>query len=176
MPLPSPDIEYRPHPTYPNYRAGADGTIVGPSGKVLQPSSSASGGRLQINLREPGSPRSANTKKLYVSVMVCEAFHGPRPEGMYALHRDGDHHNTAPSNLYWGRLSERLSRHQRHRPSGEANGNARVTAADVREMRRAYAEDGVTQAQLGERFGLSRGHVGQILRGTRWQDLWPVVP
>lgn len=42
----------------------------------------------------------------YVHVMVCEAFHGPPPPGAWALHRDDDHSNNTPENLYWGTPSE----------------------------------------------------------------------
>jgi hypothetical protein len=42
--------------------------------------------------------------------LVCEAFHGPAPEGKpYALHRDEDGANNRPENLYWGTQKENLN-------------------------------------------------------------------
>lgn len=39
--------------------------------------------------------------------LVCEAFHGPAPEGKpNALHRDGNPSNNSPENLYWGDQSD----------------------------------------------------------------------
>lgn len=39
--------------------------------------------------------------------LVCEAFHGPPPEGKpNALHRDGDPSNNTAGNLYWGDQSD----------------------------------------------------------------------
>lgn len=41
---------------------------------------------------------------------VCEAFHGPAPEGKpYVLHKDGDAVNNLPSNLEWGTQKENLN-------------------------------------------------------------------
>jgi hypothetical protein len=40
---------------------------------------------------------------------VCEAFHGPAPDGMpYVLHIDEDAHNNRPENLKWGTQKENL--------------------------------------------------------------------
>lgn len=42
--------------------------------------------------------------------LVCEAFHGPSPEGKpYVLHRDEDSTNNLKSNLYWGTQKENLN-------------------------------------------------------------------
>jgi hypothetical protein len=44
---------------------------------------------------------AAETKR-YVHELVLEAFTGPRPEGNYGRHLDGDHHNNRLENLAWG--------------------------------------------------------------------------
>ena len=42
--------------------------------------------------------------------LVCEAFHGPAPEGRpIVLHLDEDAMNNAPSNLRWGTQKENLN-------------------------------------------------------------------
>lgn len=39
--------------------------------------------------------------------LVCEAFHGPAPEGKpFALHRNDIPNDNRPENLYWGSLSD----------------------------------------------------------------------
>lgn len=39
--------------------------------------------------------------------LVCEAFHGPAPEGKnLVLHKDDNPQNNIPENLYWGDLSD----------------------------------------------------------------------
>lgn len=42
--------------------------------------------------------------------LVCEAFHGPPPEGRpYVIHIDEDAHNNRPENLRWGSQKENLN-------------------------------------------------------------------
>lgn len=47
---------------------------------------------------------------LKVHRLICEAFHGPPPEGKtYVLHLDEDAHNNKPENLKWGSQKENLN-------------------------------------------------------------------
>jgi hypothetical protein len=42
--------------------------------------------------------------------LVCEAFHGPPPEGKpVVIHKDEDAHNNTPENLKWGTQKENLN-------------------------------------------------------------------
>jgi hypothetical protein len=46
---------------------------------------------------------SVNGKTRWVSPLICEAFHGPRPSPlMQCMHLDEDSTNNKPSNLAWG--------------------------------------------------------------------------
>lgn len=54
---------------------------------------------------------------------------------------------------------------------GERNGGGgRLTETDVRSIREE-AERGVTQKQLGERFGVSAAMIGHITRGRAWRHV-----
>lgn len=53
-------------------------------------------------------------------------------------------------------------------PCGEANGSAKLTAADVAAIRSAYAAGGVSQPQLARRFGVNHSTIGRIVRGELW--------
>jgi len=47
--------------------------------------------------------------------MVCEAFHGPAPEGEpWALHRNGQAWDNRPENLYWGTPKDNSDDMTRH--------------------------------------------------------------
>lgn len=49
-------------------------------------------------------------KTLKIAQLVCEAFHGPAPEGKpNVLHRDENSRNNRPDNLYWGTQKENLN-------------------------------------------------------------------
>ncbi|WP_167757036.1 NUMOD4 motif-containing HNH endonuclease [Amycolatopsis sp. CFH S0078] len=58
--------------------------------------------------------RDGNNPLHFVHVMVCEAFHGPRPEGMEVRHLDGDSRNNRADNLAWGTQSENMYDRVRH--------------------------------------------------------------
>ena len=55
-----------------------------------------------------------------------------------------------------------------NRNRGEAAPNARLTEADVREIRRAYAAGGTTQRALAVRFRVGRTTVGKVLGRQLW--------
>lgn len=46
-----------------------------------------------------------------------------------------------------------------------------LTVEDVIEIRRAHDEDGETYANLGRRFGVTRGMIGHIVRGRAWTSV-----
>lgn len=49
-----------------------------------------------------------------VHALVCEAFHGPRPDGQEVRHLDGTRDNNVPGNLAWGTKSENAKDRVRH--------------------------------------------------------------
>ncbi len=70
------------------------------------------GGYLQVTLFLDGK---AETREVHY--LVCEAFHGPRPDGTQARHLDGVQHHNAPGNLAWGtpvENAEDMSQHGTH--------------------------------------------------------------
>lgn len=58
--------------------------------------------------------RDGAQRRRPVHVLVCEAWHGPRPDGMEARHLDDDKTNTAPENLRWGTRSENVRDRRRN--------------------------------------------------------------
>ncbi len=68
--------------------------------RVLSPSIGKRWGYYLINLVVDGKPKTAKLHRL-----VCEAFHGPPPEGRNDVaHADGSRTNNIASNLRWERL------------------------------------------------------------------------
>lgn len=52
-------------------------------------------------------PHKGRTYK--VARLICEAFHGPAPEGMNCLHDDENARNNKSDNLKWGTQKENLN-------------------------------------------------------------------
>lgn len=55
--------------------------------------------------------------------------------------------------------------------AGERNGNARLTDDAVREIRRIFAAGGITQRELGERYGVSQVKISQIILRKSWKHV-----
>lgn len=113
-----------------------------------------------VMLRRDGAFRNR-----LVHAIVCEAFHGPRPDGMDAAHEDGDRDNCAASNVSWKTPAQNAADRTRHGTQvwGANHPNTRISAENVELIKQSAA----TEEALGERFGISPSHAGNIRRGTR---------
>ena len=112
-------------------------------------------------------------KKITVHRMVCEAFHGPPPEGKRIVaHFDGCKTNNRAENLRW--VSDEENKQDSIRLGeivrGEAHGRARFTADDVRRIRQ-LSKDGRTLRDIGEEYGIGHGHVWNIVTRTTWKSV-----
>ena len=102
-----------------------------------------------------------------VCVLVCTAFHGPCPDGMVCRHLDGNSRNDRADNLAWGTPLKNTDDRRRHGTIavGESHGKAKLTDAQIADLRSMAGT--CTQQQAADKFGVSRGYVGQLWAGTR---------
>lgn len=104
-------------------------------------------------------------------------FRGEIPNGLLVCHECDNPPCANPKHLFLGteldnsrdaqrkgRLASGFSRASR----GESHGCAKLTWADVREMRRLGAE-GATNRVLREQFGVSKSQVARVLREESWK-------
>lgn len=89
------------------------------------------------------------------------------------LHRCDIRICCAPICLFEGTQLENIAdREEKKRTArGASSGNARLTDDDVREIRRLYKEVNMTQAQIGERFGIGQSQVSHIVLRRVWRHL-----
>ena len=115
-----------------------------------------------------------NGKNVLVHRLAWEEPNGAIPADMLVLHscdnppccalehlRVGDHADNARDKVMRGRSA---------RVAGEANPNAKLTEANVANIRRALA-DGDTVASLARAFGVSRPTISYIRDGKTWRSL-----
>lgn len=102
------------------------------------------------------------------------------PEKPCALHNcpGGDNARCCnPDHLWAGNQGENMAdkvRKGRHvTPTGERHGSARLTAAEVAEIRRLYEAGGVTYRDLATRYGVGQSAVGHIVTGHNWSWVAP---
>ena len=136
-----------------------DGIEKRQAGRILKTSKA----RPHVNLCIEGKQISRR-----VSVLVAEAFLGPRPAGLRVCHWDGDSTNNRLENLRYGTPKENEADKLRHgrRASGERNGKAQLTEEQVAEIRRRVSA-GETQAAVAAEFGVTQGYVSQLVNGKR---------
>ena len=130
-------------------------------GKTLRPS--LRHGYPYIQLGDPSRKRN-------IHQLVCAAFHGPRPDGCYACHRNDVKTDNRAENLYWGTPQQnaddavgngRIVR-------GEAVNNAKLTWSEVEEMRELYAEGNISYRELAERYGVTKRTALLAVTGATW--------
>jgi hypothetical protein len=72
---------------------------------------------------------SIGGEKRYIHQLVAEAFHGPRPDGLLALHHNDDPANPSAANVRWGSHAENAEDARRNRI--KANGHTHPSGSDV---------------------------------------------
>jgi hypothetical protein len=105
--------------------------------------------------------------KRLVHVLVLEAFVGPRPLGMESCHDDDDPENNALSNLRWDTsLGNKQDAQRNGRTArGERIAQSTLTEAQVRKIKSAA---GKSERELAREFGVTRGAIQGVKRGTTW--------
>jgi hypothetical protein len=114
------------------------------------------------------------TRRCYVSVhvMVCETFHGPRPDGMQAAHENGVRIDCRASNLSWKTRAENqrdMIRHGTLRRGEQITHLVKLTAEVVHRLR---AEDPAkSHVELASVYGTTPQNIGMIRAGKTWRHL-----
>lgn len=142
--------QWRRCPSRPGVEASSLGRVrIG--SRIVEPEKPNAGGYLRVHI---------NGERVYLHHLCCEAFHGKRPPGMLALHRDDEKANNTPGNLRWGT----------QRDNGldcSRNGNAkhqRLTPAQVRAIR--------ASSQPHTRVALEFGVTYEAVRKIRIRERW----
>ncbi len=117
----------------------------------------------------PGKPYGAHVK-------AYKNNKGPIPSGMYVLHSCDNPRCVNPDHLWLGTQKDNIADMIAKGRStigtfvGERNGQAKVTEADVIEIKRLL-EQGYLQRTVGDLFGLDQSTVSNINTGKRWRYL-----
>lgn len=142
--------------------------------KVLAPVTDSTYGYLTVGLSREGRHKPYKVHRL-----VCEAFLGPRPDGMDTLHGPGGRQDNSLTNLRYGTRAENeldkirdgaFNHGGGEKTQGEKNGNSKLTAALVTELRQRYAS-GERQADLARGFDVTQATISQVVKRQTWKHV-----
>lgn len=133
--------------------------------------------------------RNCKGRTFFVHKLVCEAFIGPRPDGMTINHKNGQKGDNRLENLEYVTHAENM-RHalrvldviQPTRARGRKNGSilkpeclargtevatAKLTEMDVHQIRRMLAS-GMKQRDIAVKVGISQTQIWRVKVGLSW--------
>ncbi len=120
-----------------------------------------------------GNPKKPNNLK--ASRVSYELFVGPIPKGLDVLHRCDTPACINPVHLFLGtdldNSNDKIAKGRHYH--GERHASTKLTDADIREIRRRYAVDDVSQQDLADEFPVSRSAIGYIVRHKKWRHVQP---
>ncbi len=183
-------VEYRPIPGFPGYFAGDDGSIWTSVIRTGRRGGFKYGDKPHRKLKtRPQKPtkrypyvkpyrmvaiRGAEKQvRRMVHVLVLTTFSGPPPEGMECRHKDGSADNNRITNLEWATKIVNWEDKRKHgtAPIGEKSGAAKLTDANVIEMRRLRQSTGMQYKDIGAQFGVSGSTASGAITGRYWKHL-----
>lgn len=102
---------------------------------------------------------------------------GPIPKGKLVCHHCDNRRCVRPEHLFLGTHADNLhdmdrkGRSKRPRFPGESNGNAKLTATNVRTIRAQYRRGLVTAKSFADKFDVSEGLIRHIIKGRAWRHV-----
>jgi hypothetical protein len=135
------------------------------AGRILSQSDRGNG-YLCVTLSRPRALRD-------VHVLVCQAFHGPRPAGAEALHINNNRSDNRACNLRWGshRENQLQMKNDGRSCPGSQNGNSKLSREEAIEIAKRINEGGESHRAVSRDYGISRTQAGNIARGDQWSSI-----
>lgn len=172
-------VEFRAVVDFPGYAVGDDGSVwskrVGGTGSIRI---GRTWKRKTINVTACGYCdvqlyRDNATAHFLVHRLVLCAFRGECPPGCEARHGDGNRRNNALANLTWGTPAENAQDRDGHGTTarGIGHGCAKLAERDVVAIRTMHATRKFTFTQLGEKFGVHRSSIADIVKRRNWTHI-----
>jgi DNA-binding transcriptional regulator YiaG len=145
------------------YVADSEGNIYGPKGpRKPTVHTTLRGARYQILMLHHADHSS---RRIAWHRAVYAAFHGEISAGLLVRHLDGNSLNNQLSNLAVGTQADNMADAMRHGTvrAGETHPSAKLSDAQVKEVRRRYAEGGMSQRAIAAEYGVSQSLVSLLV-------------
>ena len=103
----------------------------------------------------------------------CNTDHlsvGTQADNLADMTAKGRRRSTGPKNPARGQRSGAYTKPE-SRTYGEKNGMSKLTAPQVREIRKLFAEGGYSQRKIARMFSVSHHQIGRICKGIDWKHI-----
>ena len=113
-------------------------------------------------------------KEIRVNSLTCEVWHGPQPaDAMHAAHTCGNVTCWAGEHLYWATPRENVLDKNTHGTMvrGEQHHRAKLTEADVLDIRARYERRGTSQVDMARIYGVSPATIYMIIKRKNWTHI-----
>jgi hypothetical protein len=177
------EVEFRTLPDFPGYRFGSDGSVWScfTAGYRREMGDIWTQRKLKHNPRTGyqeivlATWSSGEKKKptCRVHLLIAEAFHGARPQGMEACHENGVRTDNRACNIRWDTRKNNHADNRLHGTMmcGESHVFARLTSDTIRAIRQEYAQNEIGYRKLGAKHGIDPGRVRDIVKRKTWKSV-----
>ena len=116
-----------------------------------------------------------NNKQQRAHRVSWTIHNGPIPDGLCVLHYCDNPPCVNPAHLFLGSTIEnnidRDNKGRTARQKGELHGGVKLTEIEVVEIRHRYIVGGITQQELGDKYGVTRPNIGYIVNRKSWSHI-----
>lgn len=140
------------HPLHSGYLISSNGQVLGRRGWLLKPQLNRNG-YLYVSI--PVSCAAGKYRNCYVHILVCETFHGSRPDGLTVSHLNGVCTDNRAANLKWETQQENTARQREHGTQARmGGGKSKFTEAEAGVIRDRLSS-GETSVSVAADLGVS---------------------
>jgi hypothetical protein len=112
-------------------------------------------------------------KQRKAHIISYELHFGEIPTGICVLHKCDNPSCVNPEHLFLGTQAD--NQHDRknkgRQAKGEANGRAKLTEQDVRDIRYLYKTVDISQTGLANKYGVSQYSISQVVLNKKWKHV-----
>lgn len=107
-----------------------------------------------------------------IHAIVAMVFIGPKPDGLYVLHKDGNPENCCADNLRYGTQKENMRDKEGHGTMlrGSNVGTSKLVESQVIEIKKRLLK-GESHSSIAEDFGVHQSSISLINIGRNWKHI-----